>query len=302
MFRLLSKESNIFSIPVYIGVLLLIVIGFNFLDLNALDFFSAVITFAGVAMGYFCFNAIALNYQTHLPLFLYTAFIFALYPGDLDIGIAVSLFTNSIILLLLTNVEMGVRKHSYPLVGSILALNFIFLPTTWPMTIFVIFHIIGTSDRVGLHVFRLFYGIFLVALSYFGMAYFLDMNSWNPAYFPFGDFQPSKNLESLIWMIPVALLLLHAVMDHFRHFNRKSPVSKFKYTFLLIFSLAQVITVVLYMGNNYEYLLLLAFPVSVILSRMLKFLPKYWMKESGLWLIIFSLVIFKLHGYSNFNI
>ena len=302
MFRLLSKESNIFSIPVYIGVLLLIVIGFNFLDLSTLDFFSAIITFAGVAMGYFCFNTIALNYQTHLPLFLYTAFIFALYPGDLDIGIAVSLFTNSIILILLTNVDISVRKNSYPLVGAILALNFIFLPTTWPMSIFVIFHIFGTSDRIGLHLFRLFYGMFLIALSYFGLAYLLDLNSWNPAYFPFGDFKPSENLEPLIWLIPVAVLLLHAVMDHFRHFNKKSPVSKFKYTFLLIFSLAQLITVVLYMGNNFEYLLLMAFPVSVILSRMLKFLPKYWMRECGLWLIIISLIIFKLHGYYNFNI
>lgn len=302
MFRLLSKESNIFSIPFYIGVLLLIVIGFNFLDLNTLDFFSAVITFAGVAMGYFCFNTIALNYQTHLPLFLYTAFIFALYPGDLDIGIAVSLFTNSIILILLTNVDMSVRKNSYPLVGAILALNFIFLPTTWPMSIFLILHIIGTSDRIGLHIFRLFYGIFLVGISYLGIAYFLGMNSWNPAYFPFGDFKPSENIEGLLWLLPVVLMLLHAVMDHFRNFNKKSPTSKFKYTFLLIFSLSQLITIVLYMGKHYEYLLLLAFPASIILSRMLKFLPKYWMQESGLWLIIFSLILFKLQGYYNFNI
>ena len=243
MFRLLSKESNIFSIPFYIGVLLLIVIGFNFLDLNTLDFLSALITFAGVALAYFCFNTIALNYQTHLPLFLYTAFIFALYPGDLDIGIAVSLFTNSIILILLTNVDISVRKNSYPLVGAILALNFIFLPTTWPMSIFVIFHIIGTSDRVGLHVFRLFYGIFLVAISYFGIAYFLGMNSWNPAYFPFDDFKPSEYIKPLLWLLPVALMLIHSVMDHYRNFNKKSPTSKFKYTFLLIFSLAQLITI-----------------------------------------------------------
>ena len=91
-------------------------------------------------------------------------------------------------------------------------------------------------------------------------------------------------------------------MDHFRNFNKKSPTSKFKYTFLLIFSLSQLITIVLYMGKHYEYLLLLAFPASIILSRMLKFLPKYWMQETGLWLIIFSLVLFKLQGYYNFNI
>ncbi|UJF30186.1 DUF6427 family protein [Kaistella sp. 97-N-M2] len=302
MFRLLSKESNIFSIPVYIGILLLIVIGFNFLDFNTLDVVSAIFTFAGIALGYFCFNAIALNYQTHLPLFLYTVIIFSLYLGDLDIGIAVSIFTNSIILLLLSNIDMVVRKNSYILVGAILALNFIFLPTTWPMSLFVILHIIGTSDKVALHIFRLFYGILLVALSYFGIAYFLGMNSWNPAYFPFTPLKPSKDLLNLVWLLPVALMLVHALMDHFKNFNKKSPTSKFKYTFTLIFSLAQLITIVLYMGNHYEYLLLLALPASIILSRMLRFLPKYWMKEIGLWLIIFSLLLFKLANYFKFNI
>ena len=302
MFRLLSKESNIFSIPVYIGVLLLIVISFNFLDFNTLDVISAIVTFGGVALGYFCINAIALNYQSHLPLFLYTAFIFALYPGDLDIGIAISLFTNSIILLLLTNVDMSVRKNSYLLVGTILAFNFIFLPTTWPMSIFVILHIIGTSDRAGLHFFRLFFGMFLVASSYFGIAYILGMNSWDPAYFPFSDFQVSTNLHSYLWLIPIVLMIIYAIFDHFRHFNQKSPTSKFKYSFLLIFSLAQLVTVVMYMGNNYEYLLLLALPTSIIISRMLRFLPKYWMKEFGFWLLIICLFFFKLANYFNFNI
>ena len=302
MFRLLSKESNIFSIPVYIGFLLLIVIGFNFLNINTLDVFSAIITFLGISLGYFCFNTIALNYQTHLPLFLYTIIILAFYHGDLDIGIAVSLFTNSIILLLLTNVDMVFRKNSYILVGFILALNFIFLPTTWPMAIFVIFHIIGTSDRVGLHIFRLFFGIFLMAISYFGVAYFLGMNSWDPAYFPFSNFSISNDLKKMIWLIPAVLMLIHSVMDHFKNFNQKSPVSKFKYTFVLIFLLAQLITIVLYMGKNYEYLLLLALPASIIISRMLRFLPKYWMKETGLWILIISLFLFKAANYLNFTI
>ncbi|WP_373709931.1 DUF6427 family protein [Kaistella sp.] len=300
MFRLLSKESNIFSVPVYIGILLLIVISFNFLDFNTLELVSAAVTFAGVALGYFCFNAIALNYQTHLPLFLYTALVFALYPGDLDIGIAVSLFTNSIIILLLTSDNISVRNYSYILVGSILALNFIFLPTTWPMFIFVIFHIIGTSNRVGLHTFRLFFGILLVALSYLGLSYFLNMNSWNPAYFPFTGFKTQNHYDNLLLLIPVAILLIHSVMDHFKNFNKKSPTSRFKYTFLLVFSLAQLITIVLYMGNNYEYLILLALPTSIIISRMLRFSKKYWKQEVGLWLIIFSLLAFKLSTYFNF--
>ena len=300
MFRLLSKESNIFSIPVYIGVLLLIVISLNILNFNTLDIASAAVTFAGVALGYFCFNALALNYHTHLPLFLYTAFIFALYPGDLDIGIAVALFTNSLILLLLTSDQMSVRNSSYILVGAFLAINFIFLPTTWPMSIFVVFHIIGTSDRIGLHIFRLLFGMGMIALSYFGVAYFLNMNSWNEAYFPFGPFRIRNSYDHLRVLSPVIILLLYAVADHFRNINRKSPTSRFKYTFLLVYSLAQLITIVLYMNSNFEYLLLLALPASIILSRMLRFLRKPWMQEIGLWVIISSLVLFKLSSYFKF--
>ena len=300
MFRLLSKESNIFSVPVYIGLLLLIVISFNFLDFNTLELISAAITFAGVALGYFCFNAIGLNYQTHLPLFLYTALVFTLYPGDLDIGIAVSLFTNSIIILLLTSDSISMRNYSYILVGAILALNFIFLPTTWPMFIFVILHIIGTSNRVGLNVFRLLFGILLIALSYLGLAYFLNMNSWNSAYFPFTGFKAQTHFDTILLLLPVVILLIHSVLDHFKNFNKKSPSSRFKYTFLLIFSLAQLITIVLYMGDQFEYLLLLALPTAIIISRMLRFSKKYWKQEIGLWVIVISLLLFKLSTYFNF--
>ncbi|UPQ75359.1 DUF6427 family protein [Chryseobacterium nepalense] len=297
MFKLLSKESNIFSIPVYIGFLLLIVITFNFLNFNTYEAIVAGITFLGIALGYFCFHSIALNYQTHLPLFLYTFFIFGLYPGKLDIGLAVALLTNSFLLLLLTSTNEDIRKKSYVLVGSIVALNFIFLPTTWPMAVFVIIHVIATSERISLNIFRFLLGILLIVLSYFSVMFFLDYNSWNTDYFPFRKMKLVTDYEQLLPLIPIVLMLIYAVYDHFSNYNKKSPVSRYKYTFLLVFSFAQLITIILYMNTTYEYLLLLAFPSTIILSRMLRFLPKYWMQEVSLWLIIFSLIGFKAGTY-----
>lgn len=293
MFKLLSKESNIFSIPVYIGFLLLVVIIFNILNFNTYEAVIAGITFLGIALGYFCFHSIALNYQTHLPLFLYTFFIFGLYPGSLDIGIAVSLLTNSFLILLLTSADEDIRKKSYVLVGAIVALNFIFLPTTWPMAVFVIIHVIATSARITLNLFRFLLGIILITLSYFSVMYFVEFTSWNIDYFPFGKMKPVTDYTDLFPLIPVVLMLIYAVYDHFQNYNKKSPISRYKYTFLLVFSLAQLITIILYMNMSYEYLLLLAFPSSIILSRMLRFLPKYWMQEACLWLIIISLLTFK---------
>ncbi|NML55922.1 DUF6427 family protein [Chryseobacterium cheonjiense] len=297
MFKLLSKESNIFSIPVYIGFLLLIVITFNFLNFNTYEAIVAIITFLGIALGYFCFHSIALNYQTHLPLFLYTFFIFGLYPGKLDIGLAVALLTNSFLLLLLTSTNEDIRKKSYVLVGSIVALNFIFLPATWPMAVFVMIHVIATSERIGLNIFRFLLGIILIVLSYFSVMFFIDYTSWNTDYFPFGKMKLVTDYEGLLPLIPIVLMLIYAVYDHFRNYNKKSPVSRYKYTFLLVFSVAQLITIILYMNKAYEYLLLLAFPSTIIISRMLRFLPKYWMQEVSLWLIIFSLIGFKAGTY-----
>lgn len=293
MFKLLSKESNIFSIPVYIGFLLLVVIIFNILNFNTYEAIVAGITFLGIALGYFCFHSIALNYQTHLPLFLYTLFIFGLYPGNLDIGIAVSLLTNSFLILLLTSADEDIRKKSYVLVGAIVALNFIFLPTTWPMAVFVIIHVIATSAKIGLNLFRFLLGIILIAFSYFSVMYFVQFTSWNIDYFPFGKMKPVTDYTEMLPLIPVVLMLIYAVYDHFQNYNKKSPISRYKYTFLLVFSLAQLITIILYMNKSYEYLLLLAFPSSIILSRMMRFLPKYWMQEASLWLIIISLLTFK---------
>ncbi|CAH0278639.1 DUF6427 family protein [Chryseobacterium sp. Bi04] len=293
MFKLLSKESNIFSIPVYIGFLLLVVIIFNILNLNTYEAIVAGITFLGIALGYFCFHSIALNYQTHLPLFLYTVFIFGLYPGNLDIGIAVSLLTNSFLLLLLTSADEDIRKKSYVLVGAIVALNFIFLPTTWPMAVFVIVHVVATSAKIGLNLFRFLLGMVLIVFSYFSVMYFVQFTSWNIDYFPFGRMRPVTDYTELLPLTPIVLMLIYAVYDHFKNYNKKSPISRYKYTFLLVFSVAQLVTIILYMNTNYEYLLLLAFPSSIILSRMMRFLPKYWMREAGLWLIIISLLGFK---------
>lgn len=297
MFRLLSKESNIFSIPVYIFFLFLLIISFNILDFKTLGVFSSIITFCGFALGYFLFNAIGLNYNTHLPLFLYTFFVFALYPGSLDIGIAMSLFTNSFVMVLLTSNQDEVRKNSYLIIGAILAVNFLFLPTTWPMFIFVLIHLISTSDHISLNIFRLFFGNALVFGTYFGVMYLIGYHDFDESYIPYVETSLMQDYYPLYLLLPVALYVFYAVMDHFANFNKKSPSSKFKYTFMLMFFFAQLVTVFLYMGKNYEYLLLLVLPNVIILSRALRFLKKYWMKEFGVWIIILTLLLFKLTTY-----
>lgn len=294
MFRLLSKETNIFSIPIYMGVILAIILITNTLYFSLLNVISSFIAFCGMALGCVLFNKIGMTRRTHLPLFLYICFIFSFYTENLDIGISMALFTNSILLFFLTDENPKLRDNSYFLIGNILAVNFIFMPTTWTLFLFIIIHIIGNSEKkISLNIFRLILGIGMVFLGYFCLMYILGFNEFNWDYIPFISNQIISDFSAFYALVPILFFCVLAILDHFINFNKKSPANKYKYAFTLIFLLAQCLTLVFYMGHSYEYFLLVMLPISIILSRFLRFLNKPWQQEVGLWIIVFSCLLFK---------
>ena len=294
MFRLLSKETNIFSIPIYMGVILAIILITNTLSFSLLNVISSFIAFCGMALGCVLFNKIGMTRRTHLPLFLYICFIFSFYTEKLDIGISMALFTNSILLFFLTDENPKLRDNSYFLIGNILAINFIFMPTTWTLFLFIIIHIIGNSEKkISLNIFRLILGIGMVFFGYFCLMYILGFNEFNWDYIPFISNQIISDFSVLYALVPILFFCVLAILDHFINFNKKSPANKYKYAFILIFLLAQCLTLVFYMGHSYEYFLLVILPISIILSRFLRFLNKPWMQEIGLWIIVLSCILFK---------
>lgn len=294
MFRLLSKETNIFSIPIYMGVILAIILITNTLSFSLLNVISSFIAFCGMALGCVLFNKIGMTRRTHLPLFLYICFIFSFYTENLDIGISVALFTNSILLFFLTDENPKLRDNSYFLIGNILAINFIFMPTTWTLFLFIIIHIIGNSEKkISLNIFRLILGIGMVFFGYFCLMYILGFNEFNLDYIPFISNQIISDFSAFYALVPILFFCVLAILDHFINFNKKSPANKYKYAFILIFLLAQCLTLVFYMGHSYEYFLLVMLPISIILSRFLRFLNKPWMQEIGLWIIVLSCILFK---------
>ena len=294
MFRLLSKETNIFSIPIYMGVILAIILITNTLSFSLLNVISSFIAFCGMALGCVLFNKIGMTRRTHLPLFLYICFIFSFYTENLDIGISMALFTNSILLFFLTDENPKLRDNSYFLIGNILAVNFIFMPTTWTLFLFIIIHIIGNSEKkISLNIFRLILGIGIVFFGYFCLMYILGFDEFNWDYIPFISNQIISDFSALYALVPILFFCVLAILDHFINFNKKSPANKYKYAFILIFLLAQCLTLGFYMGHSYEYFLLVMLPISIILSRFLRFLNKSWQQEVGLWIIVFSCLLFK---------
>ena len=295
MFRLLSKKTNLFSVPTYIGALLLFILISNDLEVKFSNIFSSIIVFVGLALGYILFNKISLNRKTHLPLFLYSIFIFSFYNGNLDVGISMALFTSSILLFFFTNEDDRIRKDSFLLIGNILAVSYIFLPTTWTLFIFVIIHIITKSDKIFKNIFQLVLGCFMVILGYACLMYLLEIDILTEDYIPLISNEIITDFSSFYSLIPILVMCILAVGDHFMNLNKKSPTSKFKYAFLLSFLLVQILILIFYMGSHREYLLLIIFPISIILSRFLRFLKYPWLQELGLWIIIISCLLDKFN-------
>ncbi|AJW63615.1 hypothetical protein VO54_02143 [Elizabethkingia miricola] len=297
MFRLLSKQTNIFSIPAYLVCLLVFISLFNILNFNLLSIISSIIAFLGIALGYFLFNNIGLNRNTHLPLFIYTILVFSFYFGDVSFPLAFTILTANLSTLILISNNEKIGKRSYFLVGCLMGFIYVVMPQTWPLIIFIILHIFATSGNISANLFRLFFGILLLFINYAGLYYLLDIPDYYTRLIPYVSDKMITNIEPLIFLSPVLLFLLYSIYDHFVYFSKKSPSSKFHYTLLLVYSLSILIILIFYMGTQYEFLLLIAFPVSVITSRGLRFISKYWVKELILWSIIIFALLFKLAYY-----
>jgi len=138
-------------------------------------------------------------------------------------------------------------------------------------------------------------GCFMVILGYACLMYLLEIDILTEDYIPLISNEVITDFSSFYSLIPILVMCILAVGDHFMNLNKKSPISKFKYAFLLSFLLIQILILIFYMGSHREYLLLVIFPISIILSRFLRFLKYPWLQELGLWIIIISCLLDKFN-------
>ncbi|NAW50538.1 hypothetical protein GNY06_03760 [Elizabethkingia argentiflava] len=290
MFRLLSKQTNIFSIPIYLGILLGFVSLFNVLTLSALNIISSIIAFLGIALGYILFNHIGLNRHTHLPFFIYSLLIFTFYFGQLSVSLAFCILIANLCILILTHNH----DSSYLLLGCLTGLSFVIMPSSWPLVVFVLIYIFATSNNIAANILRLFFGIILLLINYICFFYILNIPNCFIRLIPYISDQLISRIDPLIFFLPTAFFTVYSICIYF---FSKSTSSNFNYIMLVVYSVSILLTLVFYMDTQYEFLLLLALPVSVIASRGIHFTPNDQTKEFILWLIIISSILFKLGYY-----
>ena len=144
------------------------------------------------------------------------------------------------------------------------------------------------------------FGGSLVIGGYFAIGYVLERTDTAERLIPYVSGQWTERYEAFWFLAPAVALLLYSVADHFANYSKKSPSSRFKYTFLLSYSVAMLTILVLYMETQYEMMLLIALPAAVILSRGLRFMPKEWLREGSFWLLLISLLSFRVYSFFNY--
>lgn len=297
MFRLLSKQIHIFSIPTYIIVLLLCISTFNVLNFTIVNTISSSIGFVGIALGYFIFRGIGLTEDQHSPLFLYTLLVVCFYFGSLNIDLAVTLLCSHLITFLLLSQNEQLRKSSYLLVGCIIGFMFLVMPESWPLVGFALIQLFAASENIGNDISKIIYALALVFASYLGIQYLSGGSEIFAKLVPYISNQLIKSPSVLFFLAPVALFVLYSIVDNFLNNSKKSPKTKSRYNMILIAMISQLLIVIFYMGKEYEYLLLLALPCSIVISRGLKYIKSRYWQEGIFWLLVLSLVSFKIAYY-----
>lgn len=293
MFRILSRQTHIFSIPSYLIVLILFISIFNVLNFSILGAISSFITFIGIALGYFAFKGIGMTENLHLPLFLYTLLVFSIYFGGIDLGLAITILGAHLIIVLLVNQDTEFREHAYFLIGCITMIMYLVNPESWPFIGFILAQIFLRSRYIVANIFRLLFAGILIFITYLCVLYLFDIPFYYQRLIPYISNRVIQQPGALLFLIPIVLFLLYSLIDGLLNRSKQGLRVQAYYNLIIVALTCPLLICVFYMEHHYEYLLLMALPCSIIISRGLRFLKKPVMQEVFLWVIILSALLFK---------
>ena len=297
MFRLLARPTNIFSIPFFIGILSFIFISYNAFYFDVFQAINSVVLFLAISLGYYIFNQINLTHQSHLPLLMYSLMLIGFYNDGLNFNLAMALLLINIIILILTSEKEVYRKKSYFIVGLLMSLCIMFQAETWPICLFLLVHIITSSERMAYNILQILFSLLLSLISLAAYRYLMGFELYQDDLLPYISYQFITDYQWMLLLLPIVLLLIFAIGKHLLQREQMSPNSTFRYNLLLIFLLSVMLMAIFYMGENYNFLIFLAMPSCIFIARFLLQMQESEWQEIWLWLMIISLISFKAITY-----
>ena len=230
------------------------------------------------------------NYIAHI---IYLSLLIAFIPKELDFEFCFAFLLVHVILFLFLNDE-SLHYLTYFNIGILLFIvNYLYFQSI-SFTIALIFYAIIFSKSFWSKLIQITFGFILTLLTLIQVNYLkeFDANFW---YF-FCD--KSINLISLTtqnyYLIPFILILIFSIIDTYQNSNKQSFLKKYENNKFIIILSFGFLSLFLVNDLTFNYLLMLIFPISVYISRLINYQKKKYFQEIIFLILILSLILFKL--------
>jgi hypothetical protein len=226
------------------------------------------------------------------PFWYFLIWVLCFSEAATDFHFMVSLFFTHAMFWRLLVAEKNPDNKNYAFdIGIMLSVSAFFFPPAIFLFIFLMFNYIY-KQSINFRVTVLFLlGFILPLVLGIQILYLADELHWlqnlqNAFSFNFWA-------ENILWLVPVLVLMIISWLDHLSHAATQDINKRYSYFLAFLFFLNWIGILILFAGNDYPYLIVLALPVSIFLGRFTQFQNSVWTKEFFLWgFLVFMLAFY----------
>ena len=179
--------------------------------------------------------------------------------------------------------------------GFFTSIAIVFFPPFWIFALFLIISFVIKGKTEIRSLILTFLGLVAFGILAFEIIAVWDLwhlKDWffQRLYFNFFEWK-----NAYYFLLPLLIPPILGLVDYFRNINRQSANKKLVYFDAMLFAIYALICIILYGGNDQNFLLLLVIPAALFTSNLLTYNNIYWQKEVILSGIVVCLLLFKFH-------
>src|SRR5690606_10585439 len=241
-----------------------------------------VFYFLNLILLYLFFSNSSFFKNAGFPVWYFLIWNLAFSGALSEYGLMIALFFSNLMFWRLLAAERNPENQNYAFeIGILLSFSAFFYPPAILLSCFLVFNYISMQSLNFRLMVLFILGIILPFALGIQILYLLDETEWVRSY------QSSFNLNfwefNPYWLIPIAGLILISWFDHLSHAATQDINKRYSYFLAFLFFLNWIGILILFAGNNRDFLIVLGLPVSFFLARFTQFQDSVRVREFFLW-------------------
>ncbi len=294
MFKIFVAPISFFS-QIIVGLLILLSFyGINGLGRLGTEEVIAVIL-SLIAYGfnvYFIKNSILLKNNTYNLLFL-AAFMSIESEYLLELPIALAFLSISILNYIFHTHKIYDQSTAFIGYAVLVFIAIVFFFPTLPFFIIVVVvAIYSANSQKSLATF--IFTFFMLWLTTLELLYLFDVLDWNQDYFCAIQLGLPSISAKWVYLIPIAIFIVLAIIDHFAHTFAQSLRKRNYYKLYILLFALQLLGLMCIKNNTEAQVLFMYFPVGIFIGRYLSFVKNPYIQNILMILSLAAVLLMKL--------